>query len=172
MPELALTTGGVLVANRSASPVVTFTRPANTTAYTAGDVIGSTDTANHTAPAIGAPGSLIQIQSASLVINNTSVPSGMTTFRLHIWDAAPTAIADNAAFSAAAADRAKYCGSIALAQIAAVGGGFLFTFGDYVGRPVRLKSKDFFFNLVTDGAYTPASGTEYSARFHCLEIGA
>lgn len=161
------------VDGRSGSPLVVFTRPADTTPYGSADVIGSASTANHEATNAGANGSLIQIISASLMVNLTSVPSGMTTFRLHIWDSQPTAIADNAVFSAAAADRAKYCGWIDLAQISAVGGGFLFTFGDYVGRPIRLSGTSFWFNLAMTGAagHNPASGTEYRVRFHCAEVG-
>jgi hypothetical protein len=155
----------------SGSPTVIFTRPANTTPYGIADVVGSASTANHEATLVGSPGSLIQIQSASLLINNTSVPSGMGNFRLHLWNAAPAAIADNAVFAASAADRAKYCGFVDLASIAAIGGGFLFTSGDYVGRPIRLSTSSFWFNLVTNAAYTPSSGTEYQVRFHGVEVG-
>lgn len=162
----------ITVDNRSSTPVVTFNRPNNTTQYNAGDVVGSDSTANHTATAAGVNGSLIQIQSASLLINNTSPPANMTTFRIHLWNAAPAAIADNAAFAAAAADRAKYCGFIDLPQIAAVGGGFLWTFADYVGRPIRLASTSFVFNIVTNGNYQPAAQTEYQVRFQCIEVGA
>ena len=175
IPDLSGSTGAAngvfLVGGRSSSPVVTFTRPANTTAYLAGDVVGSTGSAIHTATSAGVAGALIQVQSASLIVNKTSVPSGMTSFRLHLWESSPTAIADNAPFSAAAADRAKYRGFIDLPAIAAVGGGFLGTLADYVGRPVRLTTTSFFFNLQTIGAYTPASGTEYIVRFNCVEVG-
>jgi hypothetical protein len=163
--------GSLTVTGRSGSPVTTFNRPANTTPYAAGDVIGSATTANHQALNVGLTGSLIQVQSASLIVNNTSVPSGMTSFRLHLWDTAPAAIADNAAFAAAAADRAKYAGFVDLPSIAALGGGFLFTSADYVGRPIRLDTTSIWFNLVTNGAFTPASGTEYRVRFHCVEVG-
>lgn len=175
LPDLSGSTGsseGVfLVGGRSSSPVVTFTRPADTTAYTANDVIGSTSTAIHGATSAGVAGALIQIQSISLVVNLTAVPSGMTSFRVHLWESSPTAIADNAAFSAAAADRAKYRGFYDLPTIAAVGGGFLWTHADYVGRPIRLTTTGFFFNLQTIGAFTPASETEYSVRFNCVEVG-
>lgn len=162
------------VSCRSSSPAVLFTRPADTNPYGAADVVGSASTANHEATNAGTSGTLIQILSAALTINLTSVPSGMTTFRLHIWDSAPTAIADNAAFSAAAADRAKYCGYIDMASVQAIGGGFCWSQGDYIGRPVRLSGTSFFFNLALSGAagFTPASGTEYRVRFQCVEVGA
>lgn len=162
------------VDGRSGSPVVTFTRPADTTPYGAADVIGSASTANHEATNAGSSGSLIQILSASLTLNATSVPSGLTTVRLHIWDSAPAAIADNAVFAASAADRAKYCGFIDMAAIQAIGGGFCWTQGDYIGRPVRLSGTSFFFNIAMTGAagHTPASGVEFRVRFHCVEAGA
>jgi hypothetical protein len=161
------------VSGRSGSPAVTFTRPADTTPYGAADVIGSATTANHEAVGAGAAGSLIVIQSASLLVNATSVPSGLTTLRIHAWDSAPTAIADNAVFAAATVDRAKYCGFVDLQTIQAVGGGFLWTHGDYVGRPIRLSGTSFFFNIALTGAagFTPVSGAEFRARFHCVEVG-
>lgn len=168
----AASDGAIPAKGRSSTPVITFNRPNNTTQYTAGDVVGSDSTANHVATAAGVSGSLIQIQSASLVINNTSPPANMTTFRIHLWNAVPAALADNAQFTVAAADRAKYCGFIDLPQIAAVGGGFLWTFADYVGRPIRLTSANFSWNLVTNGNYVPAELTEYQVRFQCIEVGA
>lgn len=160
------------VENLSGSPTVIFNRPADLTPYGTADVIGSTSTANHEATRVGSPDTLIWIQSASLLIGDTSIPSGMSSFRLHLWNAAPAAIADNAVFAASSADRAKYCGFVDLASIAAIGGGFLFTFGDYVGRPIRLSTSSFWFNLVTVGGFTPVSGTEYQVRFQCIEVGA
>lgn len=177
IPDLSGSTGAAegvfLVGGRSSTPTVTFTRPANTTPYTGGDVIGSATTANHEATNAGLAGALLQIHSVSLTVNLTSVPANMTTFRVHLWDSAPTAIADNAAFTVAAADRAKYRGYIDLPTIEAIGGGFLFRHVDYVGRPLRLAGTSFFFNLQTTNAtgHTPASGTEYSVRFNCVEMG-
>lgn len=155
----------------ASSPLVVFTRPADTAAYLANDVIGSATSAIHEAAGTGTASRLIQIQSAQLVVNLTSVTSGMTTFRLHLFDEAPGAIADNAPFAVAAADRTKYCGYVDLPAIAAVGGGFLNTSVDFIGRPLRLKSASFFFNLQTIGAFNTSSGTEFRVRFHCIELG-
>ena len=162
------------VSGNSSSPIVTFSRPENTTPYGSADVIGPDSTANHEAIGVGISGSLILIQSASLILNATSVPSGLTTIRIHIWESAPTEIADNAAFSTAAADRVKYCGYIDMPLIQAIGGGFCWTQGDYVGRPVRLAGTSFFFNVALSGAsgFTPASAAEFRVRFQCIEVGA
>jgi hypothetical protein len=151
-----------------AGPTVTWTRPNDTTAYTAGDVIGDATSAVLVAPFAVPPGDRVLIQSAELIVNRTTVPSGMTTTRLHLWSGARSAIVDNAAFAADAADRLLYGGSIALAAPIVIGAGFLWTSGDYVGRAVTIDSalQGLRFNLVTDGGFTPVAQTEYSVRFH------
>jgi len=166
-------TGRTTVVGRSGSPVITFTRPDNTTAYGIADVIGSATTANLELPNAGVAGALMQVLSASVMINRTTVPTGMTTLRLHLWESAPAAIADNAVFAAAAADRAKYRGQIALPAPTVIGGGFCFTFADYVGRPFRLTSTSMFVNLVTDTAISSVNAlTEYQIRLNLAEVGA
>lgn len=149
-----------------------WTRPNNTTPYTAGDVVGSSTSANLRVPQVGAPGVRQLIQSAELIINNTSPPAGMTGFTLQLWRSEPAAILDNAAFSAAAANRQAYAGSILINTVAAIGGGFVWGAADYVGRPIRLAGGDqgFWFNLVTLGGYTPAAQTEYTVRFHPIAV--
>lgn len=161
-----------VVRGRAYTSSITFTRPDNTTAYTAGDVIGSAVSANLELPNAGAAGSLIQVMSASVLIRRTVVPTGMTTLRLHLWDASPASIADNAPFAAADADATKYAGTIELPAVAAVGGGFVWTFADYVGRPIRMVSTSLFANLVTIAGVTPSALTEYRIRLHCVEVGA
>lgn len=165
-PTVAVANGG-----KAKSSTVIFNRPSDTNIYAIGDVVGSGSTANHEATNIGSTGSVIQILSAELIINNTPPPANMSTFRLHLWDSARSAILDNAAFAATAADRSKYCGYIDFPQIAAIGGGFLYTFADYVGRPIKLLSSSIFYNLVTNGAYQPASATEYQVRIEAAELG-
>jgi hypothetical protein len=60
---------------------VTITRPANTTAYTAGDVVGDTGgSAILTLANAGPSGGYIIIQSASLIFSDTAVISGMGSF--------------------------------------------------------------------------------------------
>lgn len=93
----------------------TFTRPDNTTAYTANDVVGPTTTANLKFGNTGLPmGEEFMVIGASLRFNKGTVPSGMGQFRLHLFNEAPTAIADNAAFNIIEADRSKYVGNILL----------------------------------------------------------
>jgi hypothetical protein len=85
----------------------TITRPSNTTAYTAGDVVGDTGgSAIISLTAAGPTAGFVIIQSISLVFSDSTVPSGMGAFRVHLYSASPTAIADNAAFDLTSGDRA------------------------------------------------------------------
>lgn len=161
-------------AGRSSSSAVTFNRPNDTTTYGATDVIGSATTANHEITNVGLAGSLIQLQSATVIVDRTTLPAGFTTARLHLFTSAPAAIADNAAFAVASADRSKYAGFVDLPAFAVIGSGFLFSTTDYIGRPIRLTSSSLFANLALTGAagFQPAAQTEYQIRFQAIEIGA
>ena len=151
---------------------VTFTRPADTTAYTALDVIGGVSSAIHEV-ALGVPaGAEVQLDTFELIVNRTTVPSGMTSVTVHLYTAAPTAIADNAAFSAAVADRGLYAGSVLMSPIAAVGGGFLYSFADYAGRKIKLTTSSIFAVLLTTTGFTPLSATEHIFRVRGVDLGA
>jgi hypothetical protein len=163
----------VTVDGRAYRAAVTITRPSNTTAYTAGDVIGDTGgSAVITLPNIGASGGYVLFQSVRLLIGSTSVPSGMGAFRLHLYTATPTAIADNAAFDLVSGEVANYAGYIDLPAPQDLGS-TLFTQTDYCGTAVKLASAStsLFAELETRGGYTPASGTAYNLRVMTLEAG-
>ncbi len=174
------TDGGIGVNGKSYRSVVTITRPSNTTAYTAGDVIGIADagtpanagSAIHTLSSIGPSGGYVMIQSIELFIGLAAVPSGMAGFRLHFYTASPTAILDNAAFDLVSGDVAGYVGYVDLPTPQDFGS-TLFTQADYAGRLVKLASANtsLFAQLQTTGAYTPASGTVYTLRVKTLEAG-
>lgn len=164
-------TAFIVNSNIAKTSTATFNRAGGTTQYTANDVIGSADTANHEIPNIGNAGSVIEILTAELIINNTSVPGSMTTFKLHVWDSSPAAIADNAPFAAAAGERAKYYGVISLPQIVAVGGGFLYTFDEDVKKVIKLTSSSLYVNLVTDGGYIPTDANQYIIRITAKTLG-
>ena len=85
--------------------LASFTRPANTTAYAAGDVVS--DHAS-TAAAIEFPnaGRSGTIHSATLVVAETDTAS----FDLLVFETEPTNFADNAALALVTADMAKLVG--------------------------------------------------------------
>lgn len=151
----------------------TITRPSNTTAYTAGDVVGDTSgSAIVTLASAGPSGGFVIIQSVSLVFSDASVPSGMGAFRLHLYSASPTAIADNAAFDLVSGERANYMGYVDIPTPQDFGSS-LYAQVDYPGRLIKLAtaSTTLFAELETRGAYTPASASTVQVRINLLEAG-
>lgn len=150
------------VTSPSIDAAVTITRPSNTTGYTAGDVLGQADTGTpaNAGNAIlsfeGVPARAV-IESMTLRIDLSSITSGMTTFRLHLYSASPTAILDNAAWDLVAGDRAAYQGFIEVTP--ADMGATLWAQFDGVNKRVATPSGVLYGLLQTVGAYTPASGT-------------
>jgi hypothetical protein len=90
-----------------------FTRPNNVTAYPALAVQSATVAAVLVFANIGpAGGGKILITRVTHRIDVAAKPSGMIGHRLHLFNAAPTAIADGTAFNVPAADRDKYIGFV------------------------------------------------------------
>ncbi len=163
----------LIIDGRAYASTTTLTRPSDTTAYTAGDVVGDTGgSAILTLSNIGPSGGHILIQSISLIFSDSVVPSGMGAFRVHLYSSAPTAIADNAAFDLLAGDRAKYLGYIDLSTPLDLGSS-LYTQADYVGREVKLatSSTSIFAEIETRGAYTPVSASTIRLNINTLEAG-
>jgi hypothetical protein len=152
----------------------TITRPANTTPYTAGDAIGGTGgSAIFTLNNIGPSGGFIQIQSIRLMIYSGTPPTSMTTLRLHLYSAAPTSIADNAAWDLLAGDRSSYLDYIDLPTPTDMGS-TLFTKVDYPGSLLKLASAStsLFGVLQTITAATFAeNSTVLDLRISAIEMG-
>lgn len=155
---------------------VAFARTADTTAYTALDVIGidaagSAGNAIQTFALIGPSAGGIIITGADLMYEAASIPSGMTNLVLHLFDTSPTAILDNAAFVLGATDTGKYLGNINLGAPAVVGQ-VLFTEANGLGKEVKLAvaSTSIYGIIQTVGGFTPASGTLIKVRLHTVPI--
>lgn len=165
--------GSLTVDGKAYRTTATITRPSNTTAYTAGDVVGDTGgSAIISLTAAGPTAGFVILQSISLVFSDSTVPSGMGAFRVHMYSASPTAIADNAAFDLLSGDRATYMGYIDLPAPQDFGS-TLYTQTDYPGRLIKLAtaSTTLFVELETRGAYTPVSASTVSIRMNLLEAG-
>jgi len=162
----------VTVDGKAYRSIVSFIRPGDTTGYTAGDVIGSSDTAIHTLSGIGPSGGHVLVQNVFLSIGASSVPAGMGAFRLHFYSASPSGIADNAAFDLQSGEVASYMGYAELPTPQDFGS-TLYSQAEYVGRQLKLASgqTSVLAELETRGAYTPASGTTYEIRVATLEAG-
>lgn len=149
------------------------TRPANTTAYTANDVVGPT-AAVWKFHNIGPAGGLIRIIESILRINVTAVPSGMTSFRLYLYRSTPTsAYADNAAWTLHADDLSAYAGYLDLGSPAlpAASSGAIIVQSEQV-KQVRLAPgcTDLYGYLVTAGGYTPTSAAVKVIDLHSVAL--
>lgn len=154
------------MAAKSAS--ASITRPDNTDAYTANDVISNSTSAptvmtfSNVLPTDynSASGSGFTILGVRLRIDANAVPSGMAGFRLHLYNAAPTAINDNAAFNLPSADRSKYLGYITISTPVDIGD-TLWAEDDNVNFSGALASgsTSLYGILETLGAFTPSSQT-------------
>lgn len=140
---------------------LTFARSANTTTYAAGSVIGTATSALHELTNIGSAGGHVMLSDLLLLIYRDTLPSGMSTFRLHLYDAQPDARADGAAWDlASAGDRSKYLTYIDIDIPLDLGSTLCVTMAD-VNRRVKLAdgSTSLWAQLQTIGSFTPASGT-------------
>jgi hypothetical protein len=165
--------GSLTVDGKAYRSVATITRPSNTTAYAAGDVVGDTGgSAILSMTAIGPSGGFVLVQSVSLIFSDSVVPAGMAAFRIHMYSASPTAIADNAAFDLLSGDRNAYMGYIDLPAPLDLGS-TIYTQTDYPGRLIKLAaaSTTLFAEIETRGAYTPVSASTVSLRINTLEAG-
>ena len=155
------------------------TRPNDTTPYTALDVVGESPAENMEFGGIGpeAEGAVngkIIITHVALRMDRNSVPAGMTQFRLHLFNGAPTAIADNAAFNLAAADRTNYQGYIEIPTPLDLGDTiYNDTEGGYypVRKEVTVNSIGNLYGVLqTVGAYTPAAQTNFTVSLKAVSV--
>jgi hypothetical protein len=168
--------GSLTVDGKTYRAAVTITRPSNTTAYSAGDVVGIADSGTPanagsaiiTLSSVGPAGGSVLIQSVRLMIGNSTPPA--SAFRLHLYTESPTAILDNAAFNLAAGDVGKYVDYIDLPAPQDFGD-TAFTRDNYSGLEVKFAaaSTTLYAILEARSAYTPASGTLYDLRVLTLE---
>jgi hypothetical protein len=93
-----------------------------------------------------------------LIYNANAVKASMDTFTLHLYDSAPTAIADNAAWTLISDDATKYLGSIIMPLPTDLGD-VLISVKDNINikRKLSSGSKILYGQLVTNGAFTPGA---------------
>ena len=159
-----------IIGGKGYTSQVDFTRPANTTAYTAGDVVGSAAAAISLTD-IGHEFGHIIITDADLRIDVTSIPSGMTTFRLHLYSVTPpSALADNAAWDLPAGDRSAYLGYIDF-DTPVDFGSTLFVSMTGINKKLKMGSTAGLFGyLVTNAGWTPSSATVKSIRLNSVGV--
>jgi hypothetical protein len=147
-----------------------LTRANNTDAYTALDVVGTASSATITfTDALLQAGGHFIIMGASLRVDVNAVPSGMSSFRLHLYSATPTTIADNAAFNLPAADRDNYYGYIEFDTPTDLGD-TLYAFKDNINmkRKLATDSTTIYGILQTVGAFTPSASAVKTVKLHIV----
>jgi hypothetical protein len=148
------------------------TRPDDTTAYTALDVLGGTSAGNsvieftNIAPSGG--GSIVLLY-ASLRVDVGTVPAGYGQMRLHLYDSAPAAIADNAAYNLPSGDRAKYLGYLTLGTPIDLGD-TLFSEDDFLRKQIVATSSSIFAIAQTLSAFTPTASTVKNWELRAAEV--
>lgn len=153
-------------------PLASTTRPNDTTAYDIGDVVGESPAANLVFSNVSPfSGSQFVVAGVFLKIDVASIPTGMGAFRLHLFNAAPTAIADNAPFNLIAADRTKYLGWINIDKPEDLGD-TLYINMDNVNRKRALAygSTTLYGVLQTMAAYTPTVQTSKKIGLSILGV--
>ena len=167
-PNTAANAWQVAVTTAGYTSQPTVTRPANTTPYTAGDVVGGAITFTNA----GSGG--VIITDIDLRIDITAVPSGMTSFRLHLYNVTPpSAIVDNSPWTFGSGDDASYLGYIDVGTPALLvaGAASLFVETSGINKKILLASTSVFGYLVTNGGFTPAANSEvYTPRLQTVGV--
>jgi len=141
----------------------TITRPADTTAYAANDLVANSVTAGSVTPflftgVVAQQGYRTKIRRAGANLSGTAVTNG--NFRLHLFTAAPTVAAGDNAALAVATNVDKYIGyvDIVLAVAGALGnnGWSVAAWGAFPAF-LSTTSASLWGLLQATGAYTPAS---------------
>lgn len=148
---------------------VSDTRPANTTAYTALDVMGATAAAIKFSN-IGPAGGRVFVTSMFVRGDVAAVPTGMSTLRYHLYNREPADIADNAAYDLVEADRSAYQGYVDVGTPSDLGS-TIFGQSDGLNHPVRLAPgcTDLWAFRQTIGGFTPAGNSEvYTTDIHTM----
>lgn len=148
----------------------TVTRPNNTTAYTAGQVVGGVITFPNAAQ--GGGGNIF-VNFVSLLWNLAAVPSGMTSFRLHLYSSTPpSALADGATWDIPSGDRASYLGYIDLGTPVDIGSTlYVQTAGpNLTMQQIAALSSSLYGYMVTAGGYTPGASDSFVPSLRSIGV--
>jgi len=122
---------------------------------------------------VGAAGDSIMILGVTALFKkastNLALPTGMSTFTLHLYNATPTAINDNVAWSLPYTDADKYLGSI---QTATMGnkGEVLWSENSGINKPVKLAGTAIYYIPVTDAGFTPTAQVVKDFTLHTMAV--
>lgn len=172
--------GGAVVSETNPQPVktngykstVSITRPNDATPYTVGDAVGDTGgSAIQAFLLIGPTAGHVILTGAMLEIDVAAIPAGMSSFRLHLYDAAPDAIADNAPWDlSSAGDRGKYLGYLDIRAPSDLGSTLIaLEENANLHRKLATGSTTIWGVLQTLAAWTPAANTVIKTTLRGLQ---
>jgi hypothetical protein len=142
----------------AADCVAAITRPANTTPYVAGSVIGGLVTI----PVPRIPSGNILVTGVRLAYSTAALPAGMAATRLHLYRSTPaTPYANGAVWDLPAADRPLYLGFLDIPALTDVGS-TLFAQVDGLNKQLQALASAASLRayLVTVAGFTPAANSE------------
>lgn len=149
-----------------------YTRPGDTTAYAAGDVVADSTSAatvltfSEVVRFVGGGGI---IQGAQLI--DSAAPATFGEFELYLFDTVPAMQNDNAAWAPSDSEMEKCIGVIPFpAALAKVGGSNLVYDVDSLSKSFNAAAsvRDIYGVLVVRNAYTPANAEKFTIRLHVL----
>jgi hypothetical protein len=150
------------------SATVTFSRPSDSTAYTAGSVVGTSksSTAAIEFANMGLSGENIVISAAALRVDLSAVPSGMSSFRIYLYSVTPpSALVDGASWDLPSGDRSSFLGFIDFDAVIDMGS-TLYAELNGINKAAQLSGTSLFGYLVTNGACTITASTSISCVVH------
>ena len=146
------------------SGIVQTTRPNDTNAYLAGDVVGGLITF----PNFDV-GELL-ITSVNFYRGSSALASGEGSYTLHLYSFSPASpIADNAAWDLVSGDRAIYLGAIDLGAPSDLGGTVRVDV-DGINKQVTCTGDSLYGYLVTGAAYTPSAQSITFLNIHAVLV--
>jgi hypothetical protein len=168
---LSGTGGSVSIIGNTISVSASFTRPSDTTTYAAGDVVGPTGgAANQTFANVAAAGYGGMI--TDVVVAMSTAQSLKLEAELWLFDTAPTAVADNAAFNPSDGENDTVIARIPISSADGAIGGANYMY--------HVKNQNIAFHpagsgtsiygvLVARNAYIPTSAETFKIQLHILK---
>jgi hypothetical protein len=150
---------------------VSVTRTADTSAYTANDVLGAATgtTAAIEFTGMGPVGSTIRISGSMFEVHDAAIISGQAGYRLWLYNITPpSALGDNVAFDVPSGDRASLLGFIDLGTVLDYGTTLIVQAEQT--KDVKLVTSSLWAYPVTIGAYTPENATVHKITLSGFEL--
>jgi hypothetical protein len=145
-----------------------FQRPNDTSQYALGNVVSlSTTSATNLSWSVGT--SSIMINHAGYINSDAAIPAGQSGLKLHLYNSAPTAIADNASYNLVVADYNKYIGYIQFDTPTDFGNTNA-SQNTNVGIVCKSQAGVLYGMLVTDTAFTASALTTISITLRGMQV--